>query len=280
MNITFQNEFGTISMTGGGKGAAWKIREITGLGIPERSFAYNTYAGVAGQELSSVSVLARTITINVDIDCIVSALSMSRAARILNADGRLVIRNGIKCRAIDSRCISFTKTEKRAAFFEGVLQFTADNPYFHDCEPREVIVAEKKETLTFPFTLPTVFSTRVSRADVVVSGDCASEPVITVRGESAENSSALTVTNETTGACILLNHGIVQGETIEINIPNRTVTLKTEQGESTLIGALSNDSYLGGFVLNSGANRIRCETEARISAKVTYDNNYLEAMYE
>ncbi|WP_249311514.1 phage distal tail protein [Congzhengia minquanensis] len=280
MNITFQNDFGKILMTGGGKGPAWKIKEITGLGIPEKSFAYNTFAGVAGQELSSVSVLARTITMNVDIDCRFPQISMSRAACILNADGVLTIHHGTKHRAISCRCTSFTKTEKKAAFFEATLQFVADNPYFHDCEEKRVVISRKNDKLTFPFHLPVTFSERVNSTDLVVSGEEASEPVIYIFGDDPENTdyddNSITIVNKTANAFLKLNYKISYGEQIKIDIPNREITSNLRE---RMFQYLSDDSFFSSFVLLSGANEIECRTNVRINAYILFQNNYLEAMY-
>lgn len=280
MNITFENKFGKITMAGGGQTSAWKIKEITGLGIPEKSYTFNTYAGAAGQELSTVSVLARTITVNVDIDCRKPQPSMSRAARILNADGTLIVHHGTKHRTISCRCVSFTKNEKKTAFFEGVLQFVADNPYFHDCREQKVVISHRVDKLALPFTLPAVFSTRVSEADLVVSGDAASEPVICLVGADPENTdyadNSVTIQNTVTGNFVKLNYKISCGEQVVIDIPNRTITSNMQEN---MFRYLSDDSFLNQFVLQSGANHVVCTTNVRVNAYCVYQNNYLEAMY-
>lgn len=106
MNIIFKNQWGSISMCGNGGRRGWKILEIQGLGLPEKMYSYNTYVGVAGQELASCSVAARHITIKVDIDTKEQGISMQNVARILNQDGELILYHKNRRRAISCRCTS------------------------------------------------------------------------------------------------------------------------------------------------------------------------------
>lgn len=279
MKITFYNEHGRIDMSGGGRKCDIKIKEISGLGMVEKSYKYTTYPGIAGQEVSDVTILPRQITIKVDIEEKFLSDSISRISCVLEKDGVLIVENGRKRREIGARCVAFVKDERKAKLTEAVFQFVADNPYFTDCVRKEVLVRERKGSLISPFSLPCVFSERKTSANISVLGGVMSEPEIFITGKISNiyetENDEIVIKNKTTGASITLNYRIAPGETIKIDIPKRSVT--KENGEK-LISCLSDDTYLSEFYLAPGFNVIETESLQRLSLRLVYKNNYTEAM--
>ncbi|MBR4874659.1 MAG: phage tail family protein [Clostridia bacterium] len=279
MEIIFKNSYGKILMSGKNILNAWKIREISGLGLPEKSYSYNTFAGVPGQELSQAQVLPRTITIAVDIER--NCLSeISRAARVLLHDGDLIICHKTKQRKIFVRCISFTKQERNDAINRAVVQFVADNPYFTDCEAKCDTVAMRTKNLTSDFTLPKKFSERKSKNILVVSGDSPSEPEIFISclsdGFAVGQENYVEIINHTTKKSIRLDYELSYGEEIVIDVLNRKITSSTGKN---MYAFLSKDSFLSDFYLDVGANEIECVCPFEVTVNAKYKNNYAEAMY-
>lgn len=279
MNITFKNQHGTITMCGKNQKNAWKIKEITGLGLPEKQYTYETYANVPGQTVSAAVVLPRTITISVDMGKEQRGMTITRTARILGEEGVLTIYNGAKVRAIRCRCTSFTKEEKNVPVYKGVMQFVADNPYFSDAEEKRVVLANHTNTLSSPFVLPTPFSTRETENDVIVQGDTVAEPILYIRHIQSNGASDIKIINRTTGASLTLSYGLEPGEILEINIRDRRVIKHTEQGEISAVETLSNDSFLNTFTLCCGVNHLAVECSDYVLAECVYSNAYQEAMY-
>ena len=279
MEILFKNSHGKILMSGGNIKNAWKIREISGLGLPEKSYSYNTYAGVAGQELSETQVLPRTITIGVDIER--NCLSeISRAAGVLSHDGELVICHKTKQRKIFVRCVSFVKQERNDAINRAVVQFVADNPYFTDSDMKCDTVATRTKNLTSDFTLPKKFSERKSKNILVVSGDERSDPEIYISclsdGFAVGQENYVEIINHTTKKSIRLDYELSCNEEIVIDIENRKIT--SSLGKNMYVH-LSADSFLSDFYLEPGANEIECICPFEVTVSAGYKNNYREAMY-
>lgn len=277
MKLIYENEFGTCVMAGGGNGGM-RITELTGLSLPERNETCYTYAGVPGQTLGEVQLLARTITINMDILCEKTGMDIHRIAKIFSREGKLTVSHKQIHRTIGCRCISFTKRERSESFISAVVQLVADNPYFHDIAPVRSAIMQKQALLSSPFTLPCAVSSRKVEASVMVTGDAPAEPVITIMGtsDSTLETPEIVIENETTGAKITLSYGLSQGEELVIDIKNRTITSnKTEN----MYPYLSRDTFLNQFTLPCGLSVVSCKTIEPIYATLSYENNYAEAMY-
>lgn len=282
MVIYYKNEHGTIRINGGGTDRAWRMTEITGIGFPKKSFTYNTYAGVFGQELKTVSIPSRIITISGDISYdALKSLSMSQAIRILNTDGELSINTRGKIRRAKVRTLSFETPERKNAFKTFVLQIESDNPYFFGREPLAYAVYSQQKLLKSTFTLPCMFSKRNMSATVINGGDVECEPVITISkpAESAvvENDSVV-IKNADFSDAITLNHTMAPGETVTVDIPNRTIMSSIF---GSIISAISDDTVLSSFILRPGANEISCESgDISLSVSCAFEELYLEASHD
>jgi hypothetical protein len=279
--LTYKNEYGTIRMAGGGKDNAWCVTEITGIGFPKRNFTYNTYAGVYGQELASVSIPSRTITISGDISAKAQkALPMHLAAKILNADGELSLQTGRKARRAKVRTLSFEVQERKMAYKTFVLQLESDNPYFWGPAPLSYSVFSRQNLLKSTFTLPCVFSRRNMSATVINNGDTECEPVLTIfKPEQSEvlESDTLIIKNEANGAVITLNHIMQPGETVTVDIPNRTIV---SDSSGSILQEISDDTVLSAFVLLTGKNQVSCVSgDASLAVVCKFETLYLEASH-
>ncbi len=280
MILIFENEFGTVKFSGTGADLNWHIKEITGLGYPEKSYTYHAFPGVPGHSAKDEIIHARTVTVSVDIPKNAS-VTATRGAKILSHDGVLSILTKNKKRCINVRTVSFTKAERKENITQAVVQFEADNPYFFDETEKNVTVAQRGALLSSPFVLPTVFSERKTEADIVITGDTDSEPKLLIRGTGIKHTNStneLLIRNETTNGFIKLLYLPKKDETITIDIGLRSIT-SDKAGD--LFYALSDDTSLSGFVLARGNNHIAVKTGAEsVYLFVTYRNNYGEAMYE
>ncbi len=277
MKLIYENELGSCVMHGGG-GKGFCITELSGLGFPECTEAHYTYAGIPGQVTGEIHPLARTITIKVDAGSGMDKQEIYRAAKIFHKAGILSLHHENRHRAISCRCVSFVKKERKEPIVSFVVQLVADNPYFHDLTKQQVQIMEQKNLISSPFFLPAVFSSRTVRGTAIVSGDVEAEPHITLFGleDCPEDVTGIRLKNETTGAEISLSYGISAGETIVIDIGARTIT--SDKCEN-MYPYLSGDSFLNQFTLCAGANVISCHTDVPISAILSFENSYVEAMY-
>lgn len=283
MVVYFENDKGKILMSGGIKYAnsgknVWKIKEITGIGLPEKSYRFNTFTGIAGRKLAEENVLARTITVSVDIDMTQNENFMPSAIGILALEGRLTLLCGRRKRCIACCCVSFEKSMRKERISSAVIQFEADYPYFNDGEAKSVVLKEKVNRLSSPFTLPCMFSQRQNKAYVNCMGDIPSEPVITIESES-DSESDIKIINRTTNSEILLEYKISPKEKIRINIPDREVVSIKNGEEKSILYALSEESHLGDFVLLSGMNLIEIDAKSHMKVVCDFYNNYSEAIY-
>ena len=257
------------------------MTEITGIGFPKRNFTYNTYAGVYGQELASVSIPSRTITISGDISANAQkALPMHLAAKILNADGELSLQTGRKARRAKVRTLSFEVQERKMAYKTFVLQLESDNPYFWGPAPLSYSVFSRQNLLKSTFTLPCVFSRRNMSATVINSGDAECEPVLTIfKPEQSEvlESDTLIIKNEANGAVITLNHIMQPGETVTVDIPNRTIV---SDSSGSILQEISDDTVLRSFVLLTGKNQVSCVSgDASLAVVCKFETLHLEASH-
>lgn len=282
MVITYKNKYGTIRMNGGGHDNAWRIYEISGIGFPQKNFTYNTYAGIHGQELDSVSIASRIITISGDIsERSQKVLSMASIMRILNEDGELRIQTGGKIRRAKVRTLSFEPEQRKSMYKKFVLQLEADNPFFFGSAPRKYAVFSRSALLTSPFMLPTAFSRRNMEADVINRGDVEAEPEIIISkpiSSDVVEGDMVVLKNASTGSVLCLEHTVQPGEIITINISNRTIESNIS---GNIIIKISLDTVLRSFVLQPGKNSIVCDSsDISLLVSCEYEELYLEASHD
>ena len=142
LHITYQNENGKLDFSGGNGHNSWRIIEIDGLGIAPKSFNTAQYPATVGQRTLSETINARTISIQCDVNSIKSHYGnttsnrweISRALKILNEPGTLLISDGYRTRKIAARCVESVQGERYGGYSVFAIQFVCDYPYFEDKE--------------------------------------------------------------------------------------------------------------------------------------------------
>lgn len=285
MYIAFENELGKINLNGG----VWRVKDIEGLGLLEKTVSVVTYPDTDGRELLSAVTHSRDITISGDVLRRGEVKNeLSRAMRILNRNGFLIIHTGSKKRKIACRCNVFSAgtKERNAVYQTFVMQLTCDYPYFEDFEERRVSVFKREDLIKDTFTPPCVFTKRVSRTDILNSGDTDTRPVFFIVCESAQSdgSFGIKIINHTTNQSFELLYKIQAGEEITVDFSDRTVTSNiksVENNRGNLIGFMSMDTFLSEFYFEPGFNDIEClnmDGNSSLSCVCEYTNKYIEAV--
>lgn len=280
--ITFENTFGKIEM-GGGSHEKMNVTAISGFGNPSKECKTVSFSGQAGAVTTSVRELSRTLTVAGIFKG--SAREVSDMYKILSFDGALKTdfdgdRKKITCRAVSTD--GFERM-KGSGMYKFALQFQADNPYFTDWEKQVYSIFERKDLVTSPFTLPTVFTKRVNvKTEVNVKSEDVVYPTIVIKNDSgaaAGDSFGFKIVNEDTGKQIEILYAVQAGETVTADLSRRIITA-SESGSIT--NCISDNTVLSDFYLKPGKNRITVlnyDNSLSISAYLMYDNAYRTAVY-
>ncbi len=279
--LTYGNELGTVVMKGGGQALPLRITAIEGLGLVSREYNAAIYSGYDGQDTYSSRAEARSITVSLDAAGENAAGLVRDVLCVFGQSGMLYIKNEdvdrrIYCNQVQIPDVSRIMRGRIAKF---VVQFVCDNPFFEDCEDAVVPLYKKTKLLSTPFTLPAMFGDIVIGGKVKVSGAISTEPVITMHYSKAlEVAEGVALTNETTGKFIKLDYAPKDNDTVTIDIKNRKITSSVS---GNLINCLSNDSFLGDFVLVRGLNVISLDlgdVSSDFMIECRYNNLYNEAV--
>lgn len=309
--ITYQNDNGRLDFNGGGGHRPWRILEMDGLGLTGKSLNTAAYPSSVGQRTLSETVSARTISIQCDVNSITgyygSARSnqweISKALKILNKPGILLIRDGHRTRKINARCVEASQGERYGGYAVFAMQFVCDYPYFEDQETKTIPIFKlesligsgtrwyledgqlKSEAIeTGTFKLPCMFSRRISEANVINIGDVDTEPIIKIhmQGDTYNGTDGevgtLVIHNESTKQDIVLNLQEAEDVTeVIVDIPNRKIY---SQDKKNLIHYLSPTSFLSDFWLQKGQNLIKVDNYLSNSCSVEceFSNKYVEAV--
>ena len=117
------------------------------------------------------------------------------------------------------------------------------------------------------FTLPCVFTSMVSSAEVVNSGDEKSYPIFTVSCQDDNSGSTIIISNSTAGKTIKLNYKTRKNEIVKIDTFNQIVTSNIN-GNITRYVTL--DSKF--FALEKGVNHLNCNCVGNIVTFEFYEN--------
>lgn len=278
MYITFENELGSIRITGGG-GGTWQLIEAEGLDNVQYDAQTAYMSGREGRVTTAMQSLERSISLKGDIIAKNSSALLTKVAQILGNEGRLKIVSGTKKRMINARCTAFVPERELGGIRPFVMQFICDDPFFTDLDKKELDLATIERLLygTLDLTDGIVFSTARTSAIITNSGAKRAEPVVAICSLTDTLGDVITLTNHTTEQKLTLNTSLLQGDTLMIDVPNRTVTLNGE----TRFDILSDDSFLSEFYLDVGNNQVSVTTNRngdRLVASVDYYNKYNEAM--
>lgn len=285
MKIEYKNSKGTIVFSGGrsyGRNTCY-IASVSGLGIAPVSVTATVFSGLAGAKTEVIRFSQRTVILSADIpkrnyDFDIFYGDM---LRILSDKGELFVYSKRKKRRIEAFVSNISEGKSQGDFKRIVITFTCDSPYFTDFEKVNVSLLTINKHLETEFILPLVFSERVSRAVVTNSGDITAEPVITFKNgvDGAYDAGGyLVISNETTGQFVTLNYYPAPGETVTIDISNRTIT--SDSG-ANLINFISDETDLSEFRLALGENVVSAEsnvTNNRVFVGCSFYNRYIEGV--
>ncbi len=280
MKILYKNCVGTVEFSGKGK-SDFSILAVDGLQPVIKEYQTATYTGYDGQETLSARALPRTITLSAEYNGNYADTSVKKALRILEKCGELTIENGEICRSIicNQVLISEVNPVAKGQIVGIIAQFVCDSPYFTDGSDTVVPLYARSKLLKSPFSLPTAFGRVIIGGDIEITGDYAVEPTLSMYYPSAlETKENVIITNETNGKSIKLNYAPSEEEMITIDVKNRRIN-GTVGGN--LIGYLSDDTFLGDFVLEKGRNVISVslgDIVLDFNIECKYRNLYYEAV--
>lgn len=282
MHLIYENKYGIISM--GNMSDRWRIINIKGLNLTDKTYSAVRYSAFGGQETIYTSSDARIITIAGDVYSDNLQQEMERALRIFNEEGTLSVISKNKQRLIKCSQITFNETQRTGCYLRFTLQFICDNPYFFDLFPTVTGVFDTVGLLKTSFTLPCTFSTRNNSKYILNSGDITTEPVFKIYAENVsegvnQETIGYKITNLTTNQMIWLKYKAEEGEIITIDIPNRCIESSIK---GNIIVNISDDTFLNDFSLQKGENFINVlnyNVNETVKIECIHDNLYVEAVY-
>lgn len=280
--LIFQNEEGTLRI-GGGSAEAWRMTELSGLGLPTRNLQTAALSAEAGQRVFGERKNARLITLAGDVYPKGMALEarLSGAIRILDKPGWLIVKTKMKNRKIWARCSSLEFGKRIGVYREFQMQFYCESPYFEESKSISAALYKRERKLKKSFTLPCVMSERVSKGTVINSGDVVTEPIFEIyfAADGTENETGnIELKNHRNGISLKLSYVGGANETVTVDIPKRRIY--NSNGDS-LLYALSDDSFLSEFVLEKGENELEVVNHASrgVCVSCRFEQKYLEAAY-
>lgn len=279
IRLTYENEHGVVAF---GDGSFFGITSLVGFGLPAKEFNNVVYSGQQGAKTTSSRDLQRTMTIGGDFTGKVREIT--KIYKILYHKGTLKINyNGIK-RQIDCHLINNDDFIRQGGsdIWVYALQFTADSPYFTDFETTEKGILKRIDKISGTYTLPAIFTERITKSNVVNKGEITVYPIIEVKTFASENTeSTLVVKNNTTGAFITLTIAANKDDIITVDLPVRKIY--TADG-SVITNNISDDTVLSNFVLIPGENEIEVhnsigDSSETIVVTLKFKNEYVSALW-
>lgn len=277
MILTFSNELGSIDFHGGG-GKNFNIISISGMSFVEKRYTTVKYYGVDGQTTVDSSDMPRVITIGGDM--LYSRTLAEQAVKVLSRECTLTFSESGKKRKVTCKPIAFNLCDKIGKFRKFQLQVECDKPYFTDEEETKIYLHRRTNLVTGDLFLPCVFTERIYDKSAVNGGVENVYPVIAAEAtllSGIEGETYIKIVNETTGASLLINCDIGEGEKIEIDLENRKIRGSIQ---GNLLNCLA-EGYLSDFYLVPGENVITFEnhTSRLGDAVVCYYNKYRECVF-
>ncbi len=280
MFIEYKNSIGSVIMQGN-SASLLRVIAAEGLGIAQREYTAAVFADYDGQETVTSRALPRCITLSTEICGKDISAQLHRVLRILSAPGYLYLGDKTANRRI---FCSQTKIPDPVRVLKGkistlAVQFVCDNPYFEDATETCIALYKRTKELSTPFTLPGMTGTTTTGAELFNKGDISAEPIIRIICPMAlDSAESVVISNLTTGKKLQFSCTPGEGEEIVIDIPNRKI-----YGSSigNMLGFLSDDSFLGDFVLAPGGNILTVavgDVTSGFTVECTYNNLYSEAV--
>lgn len=279
MKLTYKSSGGTVEM-GGGTHSLINIIEMTGFGIPIKEYETVSFASENGVTNTGEKDLPRTITITGDL--LGGQLEIMKALKAFYYKGELYCDFGKIRRKIGCKCINIEDMERHqnSGINTFTVQFQCDYPYFNDWNDTVQSLAEYKNLVTDTFELPCVFTKMLQEGEIYNNGDKYIYPTIKISAfqNNTIEDAVLSLTNNTTGATIKINHTMKNGEIVTLNLATRQITSNIDGKITTKI---SDDTILSNFFLDVGENRISfatSDTTQPLTAQIIYNKIYLMAV--
>lgn len=278
--IKYKNSLGTVEISGD-SAKDIRLTAIDGLGIVEREYITAFFSGYDGQETVSSRALPRTVTLSAEISGRDISAIAAKTLRILREPGWLYIEKDEISRRIYCNQVKIPDPVGilRGRIAEFAVQFVCDNPYFEDGCESTVPLYMRTKNLSTPFTLPEVFGTTVMGAVIKNQGDCDIEPRIYIHCPKAlQSAETVEITNNTTGVRIVLEYAPKAGDEITVDIKNRKIVSSIT---GNLLNNLSDDTFLGDFILDIGINDLSVivgDIQSEFTVECKYSNIYCEAV--
>ncbi len=278
--LTYKNDFGTVVMNGRGAGTV-RICNVEGLGPARKEYTAAAYSGQSGQKTLSSRALPRSITLGLEVLSRNMSVEMGKTLWVLSNPGTLYIENGDIIRRIFCNQVQIPEMKRilrdKIATFS--VQFVCDSPYFEDGEDMVVPLYQRVKLIKTAFSMPCLFGSIITGQEIENHGSTEIEPQITMYyPEAIQGAQNITITNRTTGKAICLDYAPNDDDTVVIDVKNRSIT---SLRSGNLIGCLSDDTFLGDFVLVGGKNRIEVnlgDVTSGFTAECRYSNFYTEAV--
>lgn len=283
MLIKFYNDTGSVVF--GGKSSdvtSFRLTEAEGFSPPQKAFSTAEIPGMPGQVTTEARVGARVITLSGDF--LLSGENIKiyeRLLRILDSEGWLCVYSGGKKRKIKAMCSDFAEGERNGRFVSFAVQFTCDCPFFEDFEQMTKYIFKRTDRIDSEFTLPGIFTDRISKGDILYGGSAKSEPIICIKNLSdlkADTTDNIEIRNNTHGESIKLVYTPKKDEVITVDIAERRIY--NDRGENLLF-CMSEDTYLDEFALYPGENEIEVigSGYGEFTVSCTFSNKYIEAVF-
>lgn len=280
LEIKYTSKNGTVTL-GGGSHSLFRIRSITGIGMPQREYSSIATTGYSGQREIGRRDNARYITIGCDS---MRSYSIDNLSRVIYEDGELTLTVGVIVRKIKCKFYAMSDLERKTpcGICSFSLQFVADDPYFYDESDTVIDICGQINEVTSTFTLPCVFSSSSNSATVNVNGIKNIYPTIIIGcTEAGEESTTygITITNITTGHSLTLRNRMEQDELITINLKERTIK---SNKKGNVINTLSETSDMEKMYLTPGNNTMTVDSLSSAetnNVQLIYRSEYITAEY-
>ncbi len=278
--VKYKNSLGTVEMCGD-ICRDIRVTSIEGLGLSEKEYDVAIFSGYDGQETVFSRALPRYITIGMEFFSKNQTELVKNTLKILSQPGYLFIEEDGFSRKIFCNQIKAPAPERvlKGQISTLVVQFICDNPFFEDGQDNRIPLYKRTKNLFGTFSLPMAFGETIMGETIINFGDFPVEPIIAINcNKKLEVEETVTIANKTTGKRIQFTYMPQGNDEITIDIKNRMIFSNTL---GNLINNLSDDSFLGDFVLILGANDISVlvgDAASGFAVECRFSNLYNEAV--
>lgn len=277
MRLKFISQNKILEMDGSGELDA-SVISVSGLGVPSKKYNTVKYVDLPGQVFVSEAVLPREISLKGDIYT-KGAMPVSGYHIFFSDGGTMHILNDSGKKKIDYKVSKFETGEKNGDFVPFELGLICDYPYFSDSVNSEIEIYKRVDKVTGRFSLPKVFTERITESDITNYGQVKAEPVIKISCiASGVYSGGITLYNTRNGKALKLAVNLMVGETITLDVKNRSISSNLREN---CYGVLASDSVLSEFLIEKGTNHLiltNGNDGEVVSVSIYYDNLYVEAI--